>query len=35
MSEMAFLDPSTSTNPIPVKVEDFLKMYVNAFKGDL
>ncbi len=35
MSLMAFNDPSTSTNPIPVKVEDFLKMYINAFKGDL
>ena len=35
MSLMAFNDPSTSTNPIPVNAEDFLKMYVNAFKGDL
>ncbi len=35
MSLMAFNDPSTSTNPIPVNVEDFLKMYINAFKGDL
>ena len=35
MSLMAFNDPSTSTNPIPVNVEDFLKMYLNAFKGDL
>ena len=35
MSEMAFRDPSTSTNPIPVKVEDFLKMYKNAFYGEL
>jgi alcohol dehydrogenase class IV len=35
MSLMAFNDPSTSTNPIPVKEKDFLKMYVNAFKGDL
>ena len=35
MSSMAFNDPSTGTNPIPVNAEDFLKMYVNAFKGDL
>ena len=35
MSLMAFNDPSTSTNPIPVNAEDFLKMYINAFKGDL
>ena len=35
MSLMAFNDPSTSTNPITVNAEDFLKMYVNAFKGDL
>jgi len=35
MSLMAFNDPSTSTNPIPVNAEDFLKMYVNAFKGHL
>ena len=27
MSLMAFNDPSTSTNPIPVNAEDFLKMY--------
>ena len=35
MSLMAFNDPSTTTNPIPVNAEDFLKMYINAFKGDL
>ena len=35
MSLMAFNDPSTSTNPIPVNEEDFLKIYVNSFKGDL
>ena len=35
MSLMAFNDPSTSTNPIPVNAEDFLKMYINAFRGHL
>ena len=29
MSLMAFNDPSTSTNPIPVNAEDFLKMYIK------
>ncbi len=35
MSEMAFNDPSTSTNPILINAEDCLKMYKNAYNGKL
>ena len=33
MSEMAYRDPSTSTNPITLNRDDFLKLYNDAYDG--
>ncbi len=33
MSEMAYRDPSTTTNPIALNKEDFLKLYNDAYDG--
>ena len=33
MSQMAFNDPSTSTNPIKFNDKDFLELYQNSFEG--
>ena len=33
MSEMAYRDPSTTTNPIALNKEDFLTLYNNAYDG--
>ena len=35
MSEMAYRDPSTSTNPITLNRDDFLKLYNDAYDGFL
>ncbi len=35
MSEMALADPSTQTNPIELKKDDFLKLYQDSFDGNL
>jgi len=35
MSEMAFNDPSTSTNPLKLNSEDFFKLYKDSFDGVL
>ena len=35
MSQMAFDDPSTSTNPITLKKDDFLKLYIDSYNGKL
>ena len=35
MSEMAFSDPSTSTNPLELNKDDFLKLYQDSFNGSL
>ena len=33
MSEMAFNDPSTASNPIKLEKNDFLNLYKNSFEG--
>ena len=33
MSIMALNDPSTSTNPIKLDIEGFLKLYQNSYNG--
>ena len=33
MSEMAYRDPSTTTNPITLNKDDFLKLYNDAYDG--
>ena len=33
MSEMAYRDPSTTTNPITLNKEDFFKLYNDAYDG--
>ena len=35
LSKMALEDPSTSTNPIKLQLEDMKKLYQQSFKGDL
>ena len=35
MSEMAFNDPSTSTNPISLSKDDFFQLYKNTYEGNL
>ena len=35
MSQMALDDPSTSTNPITLKKDDFLKLYIDSYNGNL
>ena len=35
LSKMALKDPSTSTNPIKLQLEDMKKLYQQSFKGDL
>ena len=35
MSEMAFNDPSTASNPIELKAKDFLEIYKKSFEGNL
>ena len=35
LSKMALEDPSTSTNPIKLHLEDMKKLYQQSFKGDL
>ena len=35
MSEMALADPSTQTNPVELKKDDFLKLYQDSFNGNL
>ena len=35
MSEMAYNDPSTSTNPLKLNSEDFFKLYKDSFDGVL
>ncbi|MDC2992481.1 iron-containing alcohol dehydrogenase [Pelagibacteraceae bacterium] len=35
MSEMALADPSTSTNPLRLNKDDFLKLYQDSFNGNL
>ena len=35
MSQMALDDPSTSTNPITLKKDDFLKLYIDSYNGKL
>ena len=35
MSEMAFNDPSTSTNPLKLSPEEFFKLYKDSFEGVL
>ena len=35
MSEMALADPSTQTNPVQLKKDDFLKLYEDSFNGNL
>ena len=35
MSLMAFNDPSTSSNPIELSIEDFLKLYKDSYEGNL
>ena len=35
MSEMAFSDPSTSTNPLKLSPEEFFKLYKDSFEGVL
>ena len=35
MSEMAYNDPSTSTNPLKLNSEDFFKLYKDSFDGAL
>ncbi len=35
MSEMALSDPSTSTNPLELNKDDFLKLYQDSFNGNL
>ena len=35
MSEMAYNDPSTSSNPVKLNKKDFLELYKEAYEGDL
>ena len=35
LSKMALEDPSTSTNPIKLQLEDMKKLYQQSLKGDL
>ncbi|MDC3171570.1 iron-containing alcohol dehydrogenase [Pelagibacteraceae bacterium] len=35
LSEMALVDPSTSTNPINMNVSDMKQLYINAYEGKL
>ena len=35
MSEMAFNDPSTASNPISLSKKDFLDLYLKSFQGNL
>ena len=35
LSKMALEDPSTSTNPIKLQLEDMKKLYLQSLKGDL
>ena len=35
MSEMAFNDPSTSSNPLKLEKKDFLKLYQDSYEGNL
>ena len=35
MSEMAFNDPSTATNPISLTKKDFFQLYKNSYEGNL
>ena len=35
MSQMALDDPSTSTNPVILNKEDFLKLYIDSYNGKL
>ena len=35
MSQMAYNDPSTQSNPVDLNVKDFLELYQNSFEGIL
>ena len=35
LSEMALVDPSTSTNPIELSEQDMKTLYLNSYEGNL